>query len=91
MAKNSNKKIKSDIIQLNQDHFTQLDQPEFWEIVDPNDQTFWNEFFQIEEILNLHDELDPPTFSITIQNQKTGEVRSYPHVRLGSARKKTLC
>lgn len=73
------------------DQLLQLDQPDLWDINDPTDQAFWQEFFQIEEMLELSDELDPTTFSITVQNHKTGDVRSYPHIRLLSTRKKTRC
>jgi hypothetical protein len=93
MAKQRNNGTKSDSLEKKtaQDHLAQLDQPEFWDICDPSDQVFWEEFFQIEELLDFHDELDPATFSITVQNHKTGQTRSYPHIRLQSARKKVRC
>jgi len=82
--KNSGQSPQSD--QIN--HF---DQPEVWDIMDPGDQSFWEEFFRLEEILETTDELEPPSFSITVQNHQTGEVRTFSRVRLKPARKKLLC
>lgn len=67
------------------------DQPEFWDIADPSDQTFWEEFFKIEDLLSVTDELDPPQFSITVQNHQTGEVKTYQNIHLSPSKKKILC
>jgi len=93
MSKQTDNKLKlsSNIQKKQQDNFASLDQTEFWDIADPTDEAFWNEFFHIEEILDFQDELDPATFSITVQNHKTGEVRSYPHIRLLSSHQKVRC
>jgi hypothetical protein len=74
-----------------QDTTLQLEQPEYWDICDPSDQMFWDEFFKIEELLELQDEIDPASFSITVQNHRTGETRSFPHIHLLSTRKKISC
>ncbi len=89
MSKTTDKTKSNTTIQ--KDEFKSLDAPEVWDIVDPQEQAFWDEFFKIEEMLELHDNLDPTTFSITIQNQKTGEVRSYDRVRLLSTKRKIRC
>lgn len=68
-----------------------LEQPEVWDVQDPNDQSFWEEFFRIEELLNVTDELNPPTFSISVQNHQTGEVKTFSHIHLSSIRKKIVC
>ena len=62
--------------------FNDLEQLEFWDFNDPNDQAFWEEFFQIENLLEASDELDPPSFTISVQNQRNGEVKTYRNIRL---------
>lgn len=68
-----------------------LDQPDVWDIMDPGDQSFWEEFFKLEEVLETTDELDPPTFSITVQNHQTGEVKTFSQIHLKSVKKKIVC
>ncbi len=73
------------------DIIAEMSQMELWDFVDPSDQAFWEEFFQIEDLLEVSDELDPPSFSISVENHKTGEVKTYSNIRLKSARKKVEC
>ncbi len=73
------------------DQINHFDQPEVWDITDPGDQSFWEEFFRLEELLETTDELDPPTFSISVQNHQTGEVRTFSRIQLKPARKKIRC
>jgi hypothetical protein len=80
-----------DLSDLDIDKLLASDQPELWDIQDPGDQMFWEEFFRVEEMLSLTDELDPPRFSITIQNHQTGEVKTYKNISLRSVRKKVQC
>jgi hypothetical protein len=73
------------------DQMNHFDQPEVWDILDPGDQSFWEEFFRLEELLETTDELDPPSFSISIQNHQTGEVKTFSHISLKPAISKLLC
>ncbi len=73
------------------DTFFDMDQPDVWDIQDPSDQMFWEEFFKIEDMLSLSDELDPPSFSITVQNHQTGEVKTFKNIHLRPVRKQTMC
>jgi hypothetical protein len=68
-----------------------IDDSVLWDFFDPSDEAFWQEFFQIEESLEATDELDPTTFSISVQNQHTGETRTFSHIHLKSTRKKIEC
>lgn len=74
-----------------QDQINFFDQPEVWDILDPSDQSFWEEFFRLEELLETTDELDPPSFSISIQNHQTGEVKTFSHIKLKPAVRKLSC
>ena len=65
-----------------------LEQLEVWDVLDAADQSFWDEFFRIEEMLAFHDELEPPQFTVTVQNHQTGEVRTFQHVRFKSSKKR---
>jgi hypothetical protein len=87
MAKNKNNPDQP----AQPDQINHFDQPEVWDIMDPGDQSFWEEFFRLEELLETTDELDPPVFSISVQNHQTGEVRTFSHIQLKPARKKLLC
>jgi hypothetical protein len=80
-----------DLSDLDLEKMMNLDEPEVWDIEDPRDQAFWEEFFKIEDILSITDEFDAPTFSISVQNNQTGEVRTYTNIHLKSARKKIAC
>lgn len=73
------------------DQVNHFDQPEVWDILDPGDQSFWEEFFRLEELLEATDELDPPSFSISIQNHQTGEVKTFSHIQLKPATRKLIC
>ncbi len=88
MSKSSNKKVQIDELL---DLIDDLDQLEFFDIHDPDDQIFWEEFFQIEKLLEWTDEIDPTTFSVSIRNDKTGEIKTYNRIRLQSVRKKIVC
>jgi hypothetical protein len=90
MAKNKTNKLPH-LDDLDIEKMLGSDQPEVWDIHDPRDQVFWEEFFKIEDMLSQTDELDPPTFSITVQNHQSGEVRTYSNIKLKSARKKVVC
>ena len=63
------------------------DEVDFFDDINPDDAAFWQQFFKIEEVLGLMDPEDGPTFNITIQNEQTGEVKSYSGVRLKSGQK----
>ena len=84
-------KIKLDPIEKIDDLINDLDQLEPWDLGDANDQAFWEEFFQIEDMLEETDELDPPQFTISVVNHQTGRVRTFDHIRLKSIRKKIVC
>jgi hypothetical protein len=71
------------------DEITTINSWEYGEVVE-NDDPFWEEFFKIEDLLCMTDELDPPKFSITVQNHQTGDVRTYKNIRLKSSRKKLV-
>jgi hypothetical protein len=73
------------------DNFFNSDQPDFWDVTDEADQSFWDEFFHLEDLLNVTDELDPPSFTITVQNHQTGEVKTYSNITLKSGKKKIVC
>jgi hypothetical protein len=89
MAKSSqDKKLHMDQLL---DLIDDLDQMELFDLCDPSDHIFWEEFFRIEEVLELTDELDPPTFSVSIRNDRTGETKTYNKIRLQSVRKKIVC
>lgn len=68
-----------------------LEQNDIWEMTDPNDQAFWEEFFQIEDLLEMSDELDPPKFTVSVHNHRTGVVKTYNNIKLKSTRKKIAC
>lgn len=72
------------------DLVTDLERFDLW-AADQNDQVFWDEFFQIEDMLEASDELDPPFFTVKIENHQTGKTKSYPKIRLKAARKKIVC
>jgi hypothetical protein len=80
-----------DLNDLDIEKMMSLDQPELWDLDDPRDQAFWEEFFHIEDLLSFTDELDPPTFSISVHNHQTGEVKTYSNIKLKSTRKKISC
>jgi hypothetical protein len=67
------------------------DQPDVWDITDEADRSFWNEFLQLENLLSVSDELDPPEFTITLQNHQTGEIKTYSNIHLKSGKKKIIC
>jgi hypothetical protein len=67
------------------------DGEEFWDVNDSHEHAFWSEFLRLEEVLSESDDLDPPTFSVTIQNHQTGEVRTFKNIRLVATRKKIAC
>ena len=90
MAKSSKPKIPNSKKQET-DLITDYIGLDAWEVLDQGDQHFWEEFFQIEELVSNTDELDPPSFTITVQNHQTGEVKTYKKIYLKSARKKTFC
>jgi hypothetical protein len=90
MAKTKSSKLP-DLSDLDLDRIMNLDEPEVWDLDDPRDQAFWEEFFKIEDLLSYTDELDPPTFSISVHNNQTGEVKTYSNIKLKSARKKIAC
>jgi hypothetical protein len=91
MSKQSNKKIKEQKKTTKIDFLSDLEQTDVWDFHDPGDQRFWEEFFQVEELLEVTDEIDPPTFSITVQNHQTGETKTYSNIHLSAARKKIVC
>jgi hypothetical protein len=92
MAKNHSKSSTPPVKNsLPRDTFADMDQIDVWDIQDPNDQAFWEEFFRIEDMLSVTDELDPPSFSITVQNHQTGEAKTYQNIHLRPARKKVVC
>ncbi len=68
-----------------------LDQVDIWDMADPSDQAFWEEFFQIEDMLEMSDELDPPRFTVTVENHQTGTIKTFRNIKLKSVRKKTAC
>ena len=92
MAKQS-KKSNSNLDQTPSevDQLSHIDQPEVWDMLDPGDQSFWEEFFRLEELVDVTDELDPPSFSISIQNHQTGEVKTFSRITLKSAARKLSC
>lgn len=71
------------------DEITTINSWEYGEVVESEDP-FWDEFFKIEDLLCMTDEMDPPKFTITVQNHQTGEVRTYKNIRLKSSRKKVV-
>lgn len=76
---------------LANDELREGDEPEFMDVQNPYDQAFWDEFFQVEDLLEMTDELDPPNFSVTVQNHRTGETKTYNKIHLQSTRKKIAC
>src|SRR5260221_418053 len=73
------------------DEVREGDEPEFMDLQNPFDQAFSDEFFQVEDLLEMTDELDPPNFSVTVQNHRTGETKTYNRIHLQSTRKKIAC
>jgi hypothetical protein len=55
------------------DMISELEELEVWDFADPADQIFWEEFFKVENALEMNDEFDAPSFTITVQNHQTGE------------------
>jgi hypothetical protein len=84
-------KTKNNLTSQDVDVLSSFDASESWAVTDPGDQSFWDEFFKIEEVLEATDEIDPPTFSITVQNHRTGEVKTYNRIHLKSAKQKIVC
>jgi hypothetical protein len=86
-------KPKSDQSKLQQldDIFSELDELELWDFVDPADQVFWEEFFKVENVLEMSDEFDAPSFTITVQNHQTGETKTYKNVKFKPSRRKISC
>lgn len=88
----ANTKPKQDSAELKlDDMLTELDELDFWDASDQADQTFWDEFFKVEDALEMADEFDAPSFTITVQNNQTGETKSYQNVKLKPSRKKIDC
>lgn len=92
MATKSKTKSPVDPLGLNDldlEQLNLLDDLEFDDIENPEDRAFWNEFFKIEEALSVTDDLfEPPRFTISVQNQDTGETRTYRNIRLKSTKKR---
>lgn len=90
-------KPKSDVpdqlseVALLDDAIAELEELDFWDMSDPADQAFWDEFFKVEDILEMNDDFDSPTFTISIQNHDTGELRTYNGVKLKPSRQKISC
>ena len=86
-------KPKSDQSELQQldDLFTELDELELWDFVDPADQVFWEEFFKVESALEMSDEFDSPSFTITVQNHQSGEVKTFKNIKLKPSMRKISC
>jgi hypothetical protein len=89
MAKSKTEEKHSE--KLFEDAIAELEELELWDMIDPADQVFWEEFFRVEEVLEMSDEFDAPSFSITIQNEQTGEVKTYSNVKLKASRRKIEC
>jgi hypothetical protein len=90
MSKSKKTNHQSQQLEAAELEFAHLDEREVWDILDPGDQSFWEEFFRLEEIVEVSDELDPPTFAITIQNLQTGELRTFSKIKLKPSLKKLL-
>jgi hypothetical protein len=88
----ANTKPKQDAkdAQLN-DMIAELEELDLWDVADPADQTFWEEFFKVEDALEMSDEFDAPSFTITVQNNSTGETKTYQNIKLKPSRKKVDC
>lgn len=88
----ANTKPKQDAkdAQLN-DMIAELEELDLWDVADPADQTFWDEFFKVEDALEMSDEFDAPSFTITVQNNSTGETSTYQNIKLKPSRKKIDC
>lgn len=87
-------KPKSDqpaVILNTDDALAELEELDLWDMTDPADQAFWEEFFKVENILEMNDDFDAPSFTISIQNHDTGELRTYSGVKLKPSRQKIAC
>ncbi len=73
------------------DMIADLEELDLWDVADPADQTFWEEFFKVEEALEMSDEFDAPSFTITVQNNTTGETNTYQNIKLKPSRRKIDC
>lgn len=88
----ANPKSKSDAAEQKlDDMIAELDELDFWDFADTGDQAFWEEFFKVEDALEMADEFDSPSFSITVQNNSTGETKTYKNVKLKPSRRKIDC
>ncbi len=68
-----------------------FDQPDVWDVMDNADEAFWEEFFHLEDVLATTDELDPATFSISIENHQTGETKTFSKIHLKQTKSSLLC
>jgi hypothetical protein len=73
------------------DMLAELEELDLWDVSDPADQAFWEEFFKVEDALEMADEFDAPSFTITVQNHGTGETKTYRNIKLKASRKKISC
>jgi len=73
------------------DMITELDELDLWDVADPADQMFWEEFFKVENTLELTDEFDAPSFTITVQNHDTDELKTFSNIKLKPSRSKVRC
>lgn len=73
------------------DMIAELDELDLWDMVDPADRTFWEEFFKVEDALEQAEEFGAPSFTITVQNNSTGETRTYHNIHLKPSRKRIDC
>jgi len=73
------------------DMIADLEELDLWDFADPADQTFWEEFFRVEDALEMADDFDAPSFTITVQNNQTGEAKTYKNIKLKPSRKKIDC
>ncbi len=88
----ANTKPKHDTLEKKlDDMLAELDELDLWDVTDPADQTFWEEFFRVEDVLEMTDEFDSPNFTITVQNNQTGETKTYHNIKLKPSRKKIDC
>jgi len=74
-----------------EDMITELEELDLWDFADPADQAFWEEFFKVENVIETADEIDAPSFTITVQNHDTGEVKTYSNIKLKPSRRKISC
>lgn len=73
------------------DMIAELDELDVWDFADSGDQAFWEEFFKVEDALEMADEFDAPSFSITVQNNSTGETKTYQNIKLKPSRRRIDC